>query len=767
MYGFKKKSHSNSYADGGPVEDEAAKKPAPQPASPAPKEQPKQPEPLPPESLGNGLAAKAGNALKNRRAQIDAAAGFANGGMVRGPGSGTSDDIKAKVPEGTYIMPADSTEQIGEKNLGGLGFSPKVPVNLSNGEYELPPEQVHAVGVQALDQMKDATHTPVQQAEPKGFNPELFFADGGEVEDPLRRRTMYVNSSGQASNVLPSASREVVPYQQPNTQLTTTAQPAASAQAQPLNNLNQQRLAAPPAPAALPAPERGPMARPEPNYQGRAETMARAKADTAQYLADKAMQDAKFNAAQAKPAAPAAGFRAGLPRMGVGGALGGAASAIPEAVDVYDVAKDPNSTGIDVATQAAEGVSRTAAAGVGAALGAKGGAALGAFGGPFAPVTVPVGALLGGVAGGALGYFGADKAIETGRSLTGSDPSSPVDRVQRPPQTQPSAASPALQQGSVTPSPTANPVASPQTAADLSFPVQSMDNNVTRVGNSFSGRNIGMGFTVNGRPAGESIQPRSAQNEAAVNALFARTPDLNSVPASVQPQAAPAGFNPGGNMTVIRDSSADDRARQQLIRAASTPIDGARGLTANQRADLRALTESDSRNQLARDTNAENNAARLTEAQMQTDSANARALLQESGANRRAEAANAIDGARLMDEREARGFQTRAAARVERLYDQYDKASPEQKSVIAQQIRELTSSGGSNQNLRNNFITRRVPAFDGSGQVIGEQEEIVDLRTGQPLGAQANSGAPKAGEQRGGYRFKGGNPADQNNWEKI
>lgn len=109
---------------------------------------------------------------------------FANGGMVKGAGTGTSDSIKKEVAVGSYIMPADSTKQIGAPSLGALGFKPqaKMPVNLSNGEYELPPEQVHAVGVQALDQMKGATHTPVQGNGAKGFKPEMFFANGGEVD---------------------------------------------------------------------------------------------------------------------------------------------------------------------------------------------------------------------------------------------------------------------------------------------------------------------------------------------------------------------------------------------------------------------------------------------------------------------------------------------------------------------------------------------------------------------------------------------------------
>lgn len=116
----------------------------------------------------------------------------ANGGPIRGPGTGTSDSIEKMVPEGSYIMPADSTAQLGDGALASLGAP--VPVRVSNGEYQLPPEQVHAVGVQALDAMKDVTHEPVGRArglKPQGVEPPMFFANGGDV-------TRVGNSSGQA-----------------------------------------------------------------------------------------------------------------------------------------------------------------------------------------------------------------------------------------------------------------------------------------------------------------------------------------------------------------------------------------------------------------------------------------------------------------------------------------------------------------------------------------------------------------------------------------
>jgi hypothetical protein len=111
------------------------------------------------------------------------------GGKIAGPGTGTSDSVKTTVPEGSYIMPADSTAKVGEKKLAGFGvpgYQPaQVPVNVSNGEYQMPPEQVHAVGVQALDAVKNATHEHTGRGIP---NKELFFANGGLVEDPQKKR---------------------------------------------------------------------------------------------------------------------------------------------------------------------------------------------------------------------------------------------------------------------------------------------------------------------------------------------------------------------------------------------------------------------------------------------------------------------------------------------------------------------------------------------------------------------------------------------------
>ena len=145
-----------------------------------------------------------------------AAAGLKDGGPVRGPGTGTSDDVPDTVREGTYIMPADSTQAIGEKTLGGLGMR-GVDVNLSNGEFKLPPKQVHAIGVQALNQMKDATHTPSSTEAAKGMKPELFFEGGGVASEEERQKRLqnqtqaYVTGAQAAAAAAPATPAAPVP----------------------------------------------------------------------------------------------------------------------------------------------------------------------------------------------------------------------------------------------------------------------------------------------------------------------------------------------------------------------------------------------------------------------------------------------------------------------------------------------------------------------------------------------------------------------------
>jgi hypothetical protein len=211
---------------------------------------------------------------------------LASGGVVRGPGTGTSDSIATEAEPGTYIMPADSTAAIGPSALEKMGT---VPVRLSDGEFKLPPEQVMAIGEAVLKLMKDATHTPVNGEDggqtdaeveddddkegARGFNPadrmaqmpEQMFADGGMV-DPNRQ-----NNFGDAAAAArdPGVTQIGAGYQPANgTMSVVPAQPRpapAPAVPQPTTvnvaNPAWQRMATAPSPATPAAAPMGWQAR--------------------------------------------------------------------------------------------------------------------------------------------------------------------------------------------------------------------------------------------------------------------------------------------------------------------------------------------------------------------------------------------------------------------------------------------------------------------------------------------------------------------------
>lgn len=174
-------------------------------------------------------------------------------------------------------------------------------------------------------------------------------------------------------------------------------------------------------------------------------------------------------------------------------------------------------------------------------------------------------------------------------------------------------------------------------------------------------------------------------------------------------------------MTVIPDSARAGRERQQLINAASTPMRGAQNgqLTANQLRTLAGLHESDSRN-----------ATSLAQEQMQQDGATGRAAMTEAGQAARFAASNQLDQQRLQGEQETRGFQTRAAQRMEKLYEQYEKAKPQDRAGIAEQIRALT---GKEQANRFTVVPGGQEYDSQAMQMVNRPARVLNNQTGQFL----------------------------------
>ena len=179
MQGFKPKTHKAQHLAGGgivdsikgmlgfkPADPERAKMIAEYRANQEREKQAKQAQANKPAE--NAISSYSGDsALQRRMKEVDS---YKDGGMIRGKGTGTSDSIPRGFKPGTFIMPADSTKAIGPKVLENVA---KVPTKVSNGEFAHTPEQVHAVGINALRQMKDATHNPKDDG--------MYFANGGEV----------------------------------------------------------------------------------------------------------------------------------------------------------------------------------------------------------------------------------------------------------------------------------------------------------------------------------------------------------------------------------------------------------------------------------------------------------------------------------------------------------------------------------------------------------------------------------------------------------
>ena len=123
----------------------------------------------------------AAEALAGRAAQIEKAVnGYKDGGeikagIIRGKGTGTSDSIKGKMPVGSFVMPADSTD-----------------VMVSNGETHFTPEMVQNIGAAALMAAKGMTHTPVAKQMPND-GAKHFYDGGSNVEEKKK------NSFGDAA----------------------------------------------------------------------------------------------------------------------------------------------------------------------------------------------------------------------------------------------------------------------------------------------------------------------------------------------------------------------------------------------------------------------------------------------------------------------------------------------------------------------------------------------------------------------------------------
>lgn len=603
-------------------------------------------------------------------------------GLIQGAGTGTSDDIKKNVPAGSYIMPADSTQQIGTNNLKNMG-SP-TPVNLSNGEFQLSPDQVHSVGVQTLDAMKDQTHTPVDQPQlgfkPGQNKPELFFANGGLVPSAYPsaddiRRAQQNRIGGPQMRDVSGITRDVnrsLPSTTVNTPSTSNSTPSSS--------------------PANPAPTQG----------GGFGAGVRNFVNNSKLVKGTGYLGAA-SALFANAATPSEDYRE---RFGFG-------DQSPEDLGtVKGFAKDFGIRGLGYASD------------LGNAL---------TFG--------------------QAGRFYADKQ----RIASEAKAAQPEFNTK---QNNPNV---------VVNNPFGNNKAPPttQTQPEVQTPSRSVQSSdpyaIQQKGNSFSYANPsaaaqaradgiregeGLGFKV--RPVND---PRGVAN------LFANTQEMGPTEQQIQNAIAQREMNLGlgmrgyGNNPVQapQRNDAQEAERQAVIRAASTPIAGARGLTANQVRTLSDLQQGEDNRANQRYTTDANNVAALQREAMGQAGQNFRTELGEQGTNNRYNSGLNLEAQKFnatndLANREfnlsatEKGFGIRNSARLEKLYEQYDKAeTDEQRQSIQEKINRYTNGKAESDNPY--ISVKRGEILDEKGNTIQPAGEVLFNRvTGQTIDPLAQMG---------------------------
>jgi len=637
---------------------------------------------------------------------------------------------------GTYIMPADSTAQLGF----GKAKRGKVPVRVSNGEFELPPEKVQAIGAAVLDAVKGVTHAPAQPRgfQPKGTEPEQFFADGGNVRRPGEPAAAGGEGGGMSKEAVMEAIRRQAGQSQEAPQ-----QPKQGIAAMATDFLrnpggilkDRERRAGLYADGGVVEDEAKRLASPSNIYPG-----------------NRTQGASGFSGAPAGQAAqastPAPATESGMPARNPG----------PSELYMNDRTQElRQQVGAGNYAQAAGTAARTAVQG------------LGMYGLEAADkVATPV---INAAKGFGAGLFGAEAQAAPAPTPSAAAPA--ATPASRP--VVPSAANPTDQRlaSGVQTGPTSTTTVAPvPTTADAATSGNQISPGVYQHGRGqYSDQAGGMGL-----PQNFTGQPNVQNNAAAENLARGFQPGASqtrvSGPAGV---TAPTVLHSGNswqarndlrNLEVGASSITNQPGFRDTTQAWSTRRNPYGGPTAATQAYQTAL---------AADIAARGAQPAYDMKAAQENAATQREGIQQQGANQRASISAGIDqqrvgieGQKAAGQIEAQGIANRQAQQQEQLRAVLaDPQASVTRKLEAQ--RTLRAMAGKAEEDR-----WKAVALQGGTDAQGNRTEsilgAVNERTGEMKRMDAGQGGaklPQVGAVEGGYRFKGGNPADSRSWERV
>ncbi|WP_447916194.1 hypothetical protein [Delftia acidovorans] len=145
------------------------------------------------------------------------------------------------------------------------------------------------------------------------------------------------------------------------------------------------------------------------------------------------------------------------------------------------------------------------------------------------------------------------------------------------------------------------------------------------------------------------------------------------------------------------------------------------------------------------------------------------ALLQQQGQNQRAGMQAGLDQQRINMDRETQGFTNRRQSIVEALRNQVaQEPDPTKRRSIVQYMRDV--EGTTAQADPYLVVPGGQQVDPASGRAYNTPSTVFNRQSGQFVQQPAQAGsrqAPAAGTVEGGWKFRGGDPSDQRNWERA